>query len=343
MARLPPVPEVGPEVRRALREGGGAGLTGDIFTDGSGAISLYGDRLSRTGWAVVEVQGGREVDGVYGTLPGGRQTVPRAELYAIRVALALVVKPARIFTDHQNHVRGFRKGPKWCTDPLRAHVDLWEQIWLSVSELGGLDDELVIEYTPAHRKAWAGESKEYEHRRLGNGLADKYAKAGRELHGVEDSIVQRYRTVWNLVTAYAAWVGEAARLQGTPGVPRDAIERQDAEEAVVAARRQGIEERKEKKGRLKRLRESGHAIGRTAWGSVLASEAISCGLAENGTRRSVHGAPTPSPRKQGAGRPGGTAGARKIKARCSEPELGTKSSRAWKEEPTLLVRPELGA
>ena len=121
--RLLETPNVGPEQRRAVGDEGGCGLTGDMFTDRSGAVYPWATVLSRAGWAAVQVVDGRQGAGVQGALAGTQQTVPRAELYATLAALSLAYKPARIFSDHLSHVQSFRKGEGWCTSPLRPHVD----------------------------------------------------------------------------------------------------------------------------------------------------------------------------------------------------------------------------
>ena len=112
-------------------------------------------------------KGIRLVGGLCGTVPGSDQTVPRAELYAPRATLPMIMKPARIFLDHENHVKAIKKGKAWCTSPMRPHVDLWEQIWWNIEEQGGLVRDLRILYTPAHTKERPGESAEEKHRRVG--------------------------------------------------------------------------------------------------------------------------------------------------------------------------------
>ena len=48
--------------------------------------------------------------GLYAPLDGDMQTVPRAELEAIAQVLENGREPLKIYTDHMNHEKFFRKG-----------------------------------------------------------------------------------------------------------------------------------------------------------------------------------------------------------------------------------------
>ena len=76
MQRLPVVEPAGPEQRRYLGDRGCSGLSGDVFTYGSGDLYPWAWALSRTGWAVVQCDKGNRAEGVFGTLPGGHQSEP---------------------------------------------------------------------------------------------------------------------------------------------------------------------------------------------------------------------------------------------------------------------------
>eukprot|EP00973_Karenia_brevis_P085074 11808315-Karenia_brevis.AAC.1 len=96
--------------------------------------------LNRAGWCAAQVAHGKLVGGMYGTVPGQEQSVPRAELYALRAAMPLLMPPVRIWMDHANHVRAIQKGRRWCLAPMRPHVDLWQHIWRHIDEMGGVGD-----------------------------------------------------------------------------------------------------------------------------------------------------------------------------------------------------------
>ena len=185
--------------------------------------------MDRAGWAAAQVHEGKFVAGMYGTLPGDEQSVPRAELYALRAVLGLVLPPATIWMDHENHVRAIRKGKAWCTSPVRLHADLWKVIWEKFEDIGGLGESLVVKYTPAHTKEVQGEPLITRHNRIGNSWADKLAKCGRDLHVMPKGLIERIAELRGVALTYARWVGRAAALQGKDGRARDANPRSDEE------------------------------------------------------------------------------------------------------------------
>eukprot|EP00973_Karenia_brevis_P038007 5240669-Karenia_brevis.AAC.1 len=207
LSSLPPIPAVAGEERRWLDEEALAAFTNDIFLDGSGNNYFWLPSLDRAGWGAAQVDHGRLVGAMYGTLPGREQTVPRAELYALRAVLPWVIPPATIWMDHINHVRAIRKGRAWCTSPYRPHADLWRTVWNLIDDIGGLGGHLRIEYTPAHAKASSVESVEARNRRIGNSWADRVAKQGRDLHVPPGPLVQECRNMYNVALCYSRWVG----------------------------------------------------------------------------------------------------------------------------------------
>ena len=78
--------------------------------------------------------------------------MPRAELYALRAVLPLVLPPAIIYMHQENHVKPIKKGKAWCTQALRPHADLWEAIWFNLEYIGVLRSQIAIVYTPGHAK-----------------------------------------------------------------------------------------------------------------------------------------------------------------------------------------------
>ena len=114
-----------------------------VFLDGSGGEDSADCRLRRVGWAwcqyrdipTHEVRPHLDSDdiGQFGTIEG-RQSVPRAELFALMAAVlytAALPKPASIQTlliisDNKAVVDGFYRGPK----PGQGNMDdLWEKFW----------------------------------------------------------------------------------------------------------------------------------------------------------------------------------------------------------------------
>ena len=93
---LPTVPPVQKEIRRWMMNEPMDCLTQDVFLDGSAHQYPWFPDLCRAGWCAVQCRDGNLVGGFYGTLPGPQQTVPRAELYALRASLPFVLPPATL-------------------------------------------------------------------------------------------------------------------------------------------------------------------------------------------------------------------------------------------------------
>ena len=66
--------------------------------------------------------------GLFGALPGRRQTVPRAELYCLPKAISHAEEPlAALVTDHEHISREATKPLEWWVRK-RANFDLWADI-----------------------------------------------------------------------------------------------------------------------------------------------------------------------------------------------------------------------
>ena len=82
----------------------------------------------RAGWmgvAAMASNGKRLKSGAYGPLPGPVQTVPRAELYAVCIALHNSVGPITVHTDHKNIVTQITLGENHTTEARHPNADLW--------------------------------------------------------------------------------------------------------------------------------------------------------------------------------------------------------------------------
>ena len=101
---LPNPPPIRPDEVHWYRNSDEGILSGDIYTDGSQKQRWWWRESERAGWGVVQMQGRRLRSGMYGPLPGPIQSVPRAELYAVCIALLYSVGPIRTMTDHKNIV-----------------------------------------------------------------------------------------------------------------------------------------------------------------------------------------------------------------------------------------------
>eukprot|EP00959_Pyramimonas_sp_CCMP1952_P131321 2745842-Pyramimonas_sp.AAC.1 len=96
-ACLPPVP---PPVMTDQwcydRWESGLGISGDVFTDGSGRTLIAWPEANRAGWGFAVMQRHRCKGLAFGPLPGHEQSVPRAELYAIIQVLKHGILPLNI-------------------------------------------------------------------------------------------------------------------------------------------------------------------------------------------------------------------------------------------------------
>ena len=161
-----------------------------IYTDGSGLASSSPE-LRRCGWSAVELgPSGLPLRAVFGALPGRRQSVPRAERFAIFQALRVGPVDAHIVSDHLSAVR---EGSSWDRDLASSgarHANVWRMIF---GLYGDGDPAPTFEWTPAHRE-WddvvsAGSPTDIMNF-LGNAWADFFARLGSESHAVADTVVK---------------------------------------------------------------------------------------------------------------------------------------------------------
>ena len=112
-------------------------FSGRIFVDGSCDAFWYRPGMNRAGWSAVQVDDeGAELGGMYGTVPGQQQDIPRAELYAIRAVVPMILPPATVHVDHKNHVDANLRGRAWRTTAKRPNADLWRAIWFHLEDVG---------------------------------------------------------------------------------------------------------------------------------------------------------------------------------------------------------------
>ena len=117
-----------------------------VFTDGSGYESSIPE-LCRCGWAAIQVSAtGLPLRAVYGTLPGDRQTVGRAERYAILQALIYFPMAKLVVSDLLDLVE---EGNSW--DILKSmagckYADLWRTMMLKFKA------PPKFAWTPAHKE-----------------------------------------------------------------------------------------------------------------------------------------------------------------------------------------------
>ena len=123
-----------------------------VFTDGSGGSNSRDPRKRRVGFGFAAFEHASilslspyPVAAGFGTLPGPKQTVPRAELYAIIVIAKCTVGDVTVYTDHINHVNKFSRGEMACL--CSELSDLWAVIFDVLRDRAG---KFCLDYVPAH-------------------------------------------------------------------------------------------------------------------------------------------------------------------------------------------------
>ena len=120
-------------------------VTGDVYADGS---LLHGRHaaIKRAGWCFAQVNdSGEQTFAVYGPLPRPQdeQSIFRAELHAVCMALQAGMVPLTIWSDCKNVVDGFARGLEWRARCSNPHASQWKWAWHLVLELGGLGPQAV--------------------------------------------------------------------------------------------------------------------------------------------------------------------------------------------------------
>ena len=71
----------------------------------------------------------------------------------------------------------------WAIAPSRPRSDLWRRLWQLAEDLGGLCDDLAVEWVPSHFEGLSEKA-------IGNRWADTLAKQGEAVHAVPAETVQ---------------------------------------------------------------------------------------------------------------------------------------------------------
>lgn len=156
-----------------------------VYLDGTGGPFGTDYRIRVCGWAwiqpVIELEGGIIATSSYcgrrGTIPG-RQTVPRAETYALLQFLrfaqdSILIGVVTVYTDNKGVYDRWHRGPKTCHDGNGA---LWDVIWDSYRTIQSRGGEIQLRKVVSHAvEKGIDQDPILTH---GNGLADKHAWDG---------------------------------------------------------------------------------------------------------------------------------------------------------------------
>ena len=176
-------------------------LTGTLFLDGSGTGGQI-PFLRRAGWAVVQVDPeGKLVAAAYGAVPweaAPAQVARDGEDYAVYMLTSVAQQPFSIYVDCAGTV-GAATDPLVGTKPRHLRAHLWDEIWKSFKDL-------QVHKTKAHATetdVLQGITTRWEMQ--GNALADEYAKAGVEAHGITTQHCLEVRALAKIAYHAAKW------------------------------------------------------------------------------------------------------------------------------------------
>ena len=185
-----------------------------LFTDGAGLFQGHTD-LALSAWAVVNATTGYIVAG--GPLAGLAQTVPRAELTAVLVAIEWTLQQetrATIWSDALNVVKGVQQllDGTFCWDSHENH-DLWQQVRAT---LISCDLDVVrVRHVPSHLDPSKCETQFEEWLAAWNGRADltaglcnlnrtwEFAQLHAQAKAVYDSSLEQVRALRMVYDAIA--------------------------------------------------------------------------------------------------------------------------------------------
>ena len=130
-----PFLEVQESVRWQTSELDGAGLRGNVCTDGS--LKHKHRSGGQCGWAAVSGHGSTPAV-TWGCMPAKlpvHKRILRAELWAVLQALRHAVPPIAIHTDCAAVLLGVSRGRRLCCAARSKHADVWRLIWGKFSTL----------------------------------------------------------------------------------------------------------------------------------------------------------------------------------------------------------------
>ena len=180
-------------------------LEGTIYLDGSvyEGSEAY---LARAGFAAVALDDfGCRSDVVFGPVPGPRQSIDVAELYAAVVALRFVCGEVTLVSDSSGFVKGWAAGRAWCTTPQRPNADLWRDFWAAAADVGL--DHITVRKVKAHTSEAAVARGEISAKdRGGNAWADEFAKAGARRHRAPEHLRDHAAALHDRSRRLAGWI-----------------------------------------------------------------------------------------------------------------------------------------
>jgi hypothetical protein len=220
-----------------------------VFLDGSGLHQSLGG-LAAAGWSIVEVdEQGRQTHAAYGPVPlDWPQTSGAGELFAYFMLLELAVNaPPAIYSDYQALVNGTAACSLDAIPESSQLLRLWARILFKLADHGTAVTHATRE-DPLRSHVWAA-SKVKGHAtraeagdllaawlKLGNDLADDFAKRGARLQGISEVAVQEASFGMREARLVATAAGIVLAAPGVDPTPTD-LARRDPQRRARRRRR----------------------------------------------------------------------------------------------------------
>ena len=195
----------------------------DVFfaTDGSGGASSSCPRARRCGFALValRVRGG-QVELLYaawGSLPGRRQTVPRAELHALTKLLQVAdVQDRPIYTDSEVCFKRWQSG---CRMGRSSMLDGWADFWQAHDR----HDKPVITWVPSHKGVEEVGTAISLEAFLANSAADLFAEEAANCAQLDPFYIRKFQEaddMLSLIQSRLVAIAQATGKDRPPVVPK---------------------------------------------------------------------------------------------------------------------------
>ncbi|CAK0828696.1 unnamed protein product, partial [Prorocentrum cordatum] len=187
-------------------------LGGRLYLDGS-ALDPEHESLRRAGWSIVQCDSDGNMEcAVYGSVRQDLcpfQTAKDGEDFAVWM-LSRFLGPSvdEILIDCASTVSCLTLGKKYATAANKPNAHLWEGIYASLDV-----DTLKVTKVAAHctaRDVMDGKITEADLR--GNGHADRWAKAGAELHRTSPAARREFFGTMEVVRELSCWVAQASLI-----------------------------------------------------------------------------------------------------------------------------------
>ena len=194
-------------------------LKGQVFGDGSSYFAAQHPALARAGWSLVsEDRFGNLVSAAYGAVPIDRAPLQRSndgEDYALFMAASLCDLGVDLWFDCAGTISTARAGPAVATAARHAGAHLWGHIFCCFEE--SLPNRL---HKTLGHATWSDveEGKSTHWERLGNSLADKWAKRGAMLHGFDETAADEIRALLYFQERVCKFLGDFAAWHTDSGL-----------------------------------------------------------------------------------------------------------------------------